>query len=56
MRQRWLGEKAERAPRGHEWRESVHLRVCLQMKVAKHFVGSPPAQEFDDVSIDFGAQ
>ena len=40
------------AGREHALSEGTHKRVCLQMKLAKHFVRAPSTNETNDVGID----
>ena len=46
----------ERAMSCHLLCKSMHERVGLYMKISKHFVGLPLANEMNDVGVDSGAK
>ena len=49
-------QQAEITGGEHAASEGTHEGVCLQMKIAKHFVGAPATDKTNDVGIDTSAQ
>ena len=39
----------------HGGREAVHDGLCLHVKIAEHFIGSPPPDHAETIAVDAGA-
>ena len=47
-----IGDQCEGAAAEHVAREVGHERGGLKVEVSEHFVGTPSAEEADDVGVD----
>jgi hypothetical protein len=49
-----IRQQAEGTGGEHAACEGTHEGVCLQVKIAKHFIGAPATDKADDVSVNTG--
>ena len=56
MRDVGVGRKRECSSLEHERGEVAHDRLCLQVQVPEHFVGTPTTEEADNVRIHLRAE
>ena len=55
-RDKLVGDELVRAAKKHLAAKIFHQRLCLEVKIAQHFIRSPSAKKLDVAAVHIGTQ